>query len=89
MDNETVNVLMARTSALERVVILLLAGELKRLPQEESEALAGIVTGAIAPPPRTTDLGVADDLAGRRIAFEETVLRILRDAREIADVPEA
>jgi hypothetical protein len=85
MDNEIANTLIARTAALERIVTLLLADQLNRLPAEEAVALQTVVAGTFSPP-KTSDLSAADDFAGRTIAFQEAIARILRAAQEIADV---
>jgi hypothetical protein len=88
VDDHTLNSLIAQISAVERVVTLLLADALHKLPLGEAEELRTHLDAKLAPP-RTDDLSTADHWAGRTIEHERVLARILGAAQEIATLRSA
>ena len=83
MDEETLNKLVGRLTAHERVLTLLLGAHLKGLAPGDLAFFEAVIESP-APPPRADDVSSADHLAGRTIVYRESIARILGAAQEIA-----
>jgi hypothetical protein len=86
MDNEVLNKIIAQTSALERVVTLLLSDRLQRLPESDLLTLRLALDPDNLKPPTTSNLSDADDFAGRTLEYQRVVKRIVDAAQEIAKI---
>lgn len=83
MHNENLNKIAGHAAAMERIVTLLLSDALVNLSPADQASLKKAIKQEF-PLPRTGDLGLADDWAGRSVHYERVISRVLGVAEEIA-----
>ena len=84
MDREAEGAIAGRLAALEQVAVLLIAEQVKALPEGDRPFFM-LKLAARAQPPATSDIDVADRLAGMTIAFEEALDRMLTSVSALVE----